>query len=152
MSAIYKGFLFAMETIVLTSIIVLLFITADRNADVETAVNSAVEKKIDISSTYSDYENEDIYTDPNESGNLLYLPGAAVTMEILSYDGSITVQLNNTVLNNYRTETGEPFFDYIKTYGMPGDIVAGISSTRRYQKNCVTDNEGKLVKVEYILQ
>lgn len=152
MSIIYKGYLIAAETFALITIIILLFITVDRNMDYEQSVNESVEKKINISSTYVDYESEDRYTDPNGGGSLLYLSGGAVITEILSYDGSLTVQLNNTVLNRYRTDTGEPFFQYVKKYGLPSDIAGTISVTRQYQKNCITDNTGKLVKVEYILK
>lgn len=142
----------AVETFAFISILILIFIINDRNVDYEKAVNDSVDRKIDISSSYVDYESEDLYIDPNGSSNLLFLSGAAVITELLSYDGTLTVQINNTVLNNYRTDTGEPFFDYIKKYGLPGDIAGNISVTRQYRKNCVTDNTGKLVKVEYILQ
>lgn len=152
MSTIYKGFLIAMETMVFTFIIILLYITADRSADTEKAVNGVVEKKINISSTYVDYESKNLYTDSNEDANLLYISGGAVITEILSYDDSITVRVNNVELNRYMTETGEPFFDYIRKYGLPGDIAGSISVTRQYQKNCFTDNKGNLAKVEYILQ
>lgn len=152
MSILYKGYLIAVESFAVLTLIILIFITNDRNTEYERSVNDSVNKKINISSTYVDYENEDLYTDPNGSGSLLYLSGAAVLTELMTYDGSLTVQVNNTVLNQYRTDTGEPFFTYIRKYGIPGDISGTISVTRQYRKNCVTDREGKLVKVEYILQ
>lgn len=152
MSIIYKGYLIAAETFAVISIILLLFVTVDRNMEYEKAVNDSVDKKINISSTYGDYESEDHYKDPNSSNNLLYLTGSAVITELLAYDGSVTVTIDSRVLNNYRTDTGEPFFQYVKKYGLPYEIANQISVTRQYKKTCITDQAGKLVKVEYALQ
>lgn len=152
MSIIYKGYLIAAETFAVISIILLLFVTVDRNMEYEKAVNDSVDKKINISSTYGDYENEDNYMDPNSSNNLLYLTGSAVITELLTYDGSITVTVDSRVLNNYRTDTREPFFQYVKKYGLPYEIANQISVTRQYKKTCITDQAGKLVKVEYVMQ
>ncbi len=152
MSVLYKGFFYAVETMVFAYIMILLYIAIDRNAEYERMVNLSVNDKINISSTYTEMEDETAYADPDGGGSLLFLSGGAVLAELLTYDGSITVQVNSTVLNHYRTQTGEPFFEYVEKYGLPGDVAKQISSSRQYRKTCVTDNEGWLVKVQYILQ
>lgn len=152
MSTLYKGFLYAIETMVFSFIMVLLYITIDRNTALEKVVNQSVDKKINISSTFSEKENADAYQGSSNGDNPLYVSGGAVISEILSLDDSITVQVNSTILNDYETETGEAFFAYVERYGLPEDILGKISVTRQYRKECVINSEGRLMKVEYILQ
>ncbi len=150
-SILYKLYLIAAESFACIAILFLIFQITERNEEIEQEVNASVDRKIDISSTYEDYESPQGYETGVGKSNL-YLSGAAVLTELLTYDGTVTVQINDKVVNRYRTPTGEDIFDYMAKFGVPRDLADLISVTRQYEKTYTVDQDGKLVKVLYRLR
>lgn len=151
-SSFYKFYIIAAECFAFLSLVFLIFTITERNEEIEKEVNDAVDKKSDISVTYEDYESEKVYTDQGTGYNSLYLTGGAVLSELLAYDGTVIVQINDKVLNEYRTPTGEDVFDYIHQYGVPEGVADMISVARQYEKTYTADQDGKLRKVLYRLR
>ncbi len=150
-SLMYKFYLMAAETFACITIIFLIFGIADKNEEIEQEVNASVNRKIDIAATYEDYESPEAYETGIGSNNL-YLTGGALLSELITYDGSVTVQVNDMVINGYRTPTGEDVFEYMAKYGVPDDLADTVSVTRQYEKTYTADRNGKLVKVMYRLR
>lgn len=151
-SMFYKFYVMGAECFAFLALVVLLYTIAERNEVIEKEVNADINKKSDISVTYDDYESEEAYTDESTGRNLLYLTGGALLSELMAYDGTVTVQINDFVVNEYATPTGDDVFDYIRQFGVPEDIAKMVSVTRQYEKNYSTDQTGKLVKVLYRLR
>lgn len=141
MKSAFEAFLIGFEVFVFCGAVAFLLLLSGRFVDYEKAVNKEINEKIDITTTYDE---------SHESYQNAYIDGASVIAEIMEYDGSITVRVNSTVLNNIRTDTGEEFFTYIKKYG--NDLVMNeVSITSKYKKEYATDSEGNLSGVIYTL-
>lgn len=141
MKSAFEAFLIGFEVFVFCGAVAFLILLSGRYVDYEKAVNKEINQKIDITTTYDE---------SHESADNDYISGATVITEIMGYDGSLTVRVNTKILNNIQTDTGEPFFTYIKKYG--NDLVMNeVSITSKYKKQYVTDNDGNLSGVTYTL-
>lgn len=151
-SVLYKLYFIAAESFACIAVIFLIFHVIEKNEEIEQRVNDSVNRKVDISSTYTDFESPEMYGGTDAGRNRLYLSGSAVLAEIITYDGTVTIQVNDMVINDYRTPTGEDIFEYMAKFGIPRDLADSISVTRRYEKTYSFNSDGKLVKVMYRLR
>lgn len=140
MKSAFEPFLIGMEVFVFCMAVSVLFLFITRYSDYEKAVNTEVNRKIDIGTSAEGVGEE----------SRTYIRGASVISEIYGYDGSLWVKVNSIVLNDIQTPTGEPFFEYIRKYGNDS-VMNLVSITGRYKKECLMDSQGNITGIWYTL-
>lgn len=135
-----EPYLIGIECFVFIVAVSFLLLVSGIYTKTEKNINKEIHKKNDVSSTYTDYEKTE----------LRQINGATILSEITMYDGTVPVKINATMLNDIRTETGEPFFEYIKEYGT-SILNNEVSITATYEKTCYLDSNGHLTLVQYQL-
>lgn len=141
MEASLEPLLLGLRVLLFISAISCLVAVSTKYTRIESFVkDEVVQIHSDVGQTYEDYE----------SGEQRHISGAAVLSEIMEFDGAIPIVVNGEILNDIRTSTGEPFFQYINKYSeLP--ITEKISINSNYIKECVLDGNGDLIKIEYSL-
>lgn len=140
MKSAFEPFLIGMEVFVFCIAVSVLFLFITRYSDYENAVNTEVNRKIDVGTSAEELGVE----------SRTYIQGASVISEIYGYDGTLWVKVNSVVLNDIQTPTGEPFFEYIKKYGKDS-VMNMVSITGRYKKECLMDDKGNVTGIQYTL-
>lgn len=106
----------------------------------EKTMTKSISMKNNISTTY---ENQ-------ESIDQTIIDGTTVINEILAADTDIEIKINNTVITNIITPTGDKFIDYIKKYNME-PLMNRVSNTHNYKKTCILNNEGEITGISYLM-
>ena len=137
---IYEAFFLGFDAILFVAGLSFLLVINHIYQSTEESVNKSLNIKTNITTTYEDCS--DI--------RLTKISGTSVVNEILSYDDSFDITINGTLMNNIVTPTREPFLLYIKKYDQ-SLLYRYISETNSYLKECVLNNEGKIVRINYVL-
>ncbi|MEE1255637.1 MAG: hypothetical protein UHN47_03880 [Lachnospiraceae bacterium] len=142
MKSVRELFLIGAETFAFCAAISTLLAFAGTYERIVDNINKEVNQKVDVSMSFTDYE-ENKYK---------IITGASVLSEVTAYDGSFAVRVNNTVINNLPTKTGEPYYQYIQEYGHDlQEMLNIVSISGKYEKACYLDQYGRLQEVRYTL-
>lgn len=109
------------------------------NIDKQSAWN--IENKVNVQESHqsTDYTEE-----------VVVLSGAEVYSEIAKQDGSVSVRVNNELLNSIQNidESGKDFFSYVTEYG-PQIIKKKVSLEATYAKTFQVDENGNITEIRY---
>lgn len=132
--------LIAIECMMFAGAIFFLLTVTRKYEAIEASVNTEVEQKIDVHTTYTDME---------EDADLI-LTGSEVLTEIMMQDGSITIYLSGTNLNNLRVN-GMSFFAYMEEYGESA-LAGKITPSSTYRKEITLNkNTGEISTISYYM-
>ena len=137
-----EAFLSGAEVFFFCTAIGMLFTFTGKYEKIAANINEELKHKTDVTVSYTEYEIEDYKI----------ISGASVLSEVTAYDGSFAVKINNIVINDIRTRTGEPYYQYIQEYGLDmQEILNIVSINGTYQKMCYLDSNGNLKEIQYNL-
>ncbi len=124
--------------------VMVLFALDNKYTKTEDAVKNKVDAQNDvtISRQITSYENEE----------QVELSGSAVMMEVMEQDGSISIRINNELLNDIENinNSGLNFFSYMQEYGTEF-VSQKVSLTATYRKKISLNENGEITEINYIV-